>query len=75
MGPMKAYLGAVILACGLFTAVTLGNPEIKGWKQEVEMRAAKSNSKCAAPKKQLRVDSKPVPVHCTRAQRLKWKKA
>lgn len=71
---MRAYLASVILACGLFTAVTLGNPEIKGWKQEVEARVAKSNSKCAAPKKQLRVDSKPVPVHCTRAQRLKWKK-
>lgn len=69
---MKAYLGAVILACGLFTAATLGSPEIKGWKQEA--RAAKSNSKCGAPKKQLRVDSKPVPVHCTRAQRLKLKK-
>jgi len=67
---MRAYLASVILACGLFTAVTLGNPEIK----EVEARAAKSDSKCAAPKKQLRVDSKPVPVHCTRAQRLKWKK-
>lgn len=74
MIPMKAYLGAVTLACGLSTAVTLGNPEIKGWKQEGETRAAKSDSKCAAPKKQLRVDSKPVPVHCIRAQRLKWKK-
>ncbi len=66
---MKAYLAAVILACGLFTAATLGNPEIKR-----ETRAAKLDSKCAAPKKQLRVDSKSVPVHCTRAQRLKWKK-
>lgn len=67
---MRAYLASVILACGLFTAVTLGNPEIKAG----EARAAKLDSKCAAPKKQLRVDSKPVPVHCTRAQRLKWKK-
>ena len=66
---MKAYLGAVTLACGLFTAVTLGNPEIKR-----EARAAKSDSRCLAARKQLRVDSKPVPVHCTRAQRLKWKK-
>ena len=69
MIPMKAYLCTVILACGLFTAVTLGNPEIKR-----ETRAAKSDSKCLAARKQLRVDSKPVPVHCTRAQRLKWKK-
>lgn len=69
---MKAYLASVILACGLLTVSALGSSEIREWKQE--QRAAKSNSKCAAPKKQLRVDSKSVPVHCTRAQRLKWKK-
>lgn len=69
---MKAYLVTVILATLSLAVVTLGDTEIREAKQEV--KAAKAESKCLAARKQLRVDSKPVPVHCTRAQRLKLKK-